>query len=166
MSEYYNGTSAYKIDEIEYGASTSVQENIAKRKQTRESKKALFFKRVRVCAAFAIAFAVAFGILFTNAVIIEKASQVNDMQKQLTELTEANNQVMLDIEKNLDLNKIEEIAINELGMKRPDKYQIVYVNVEQNDYAEISKEEKEPLTLASTFGAIGSGISRFMEYIN
>lgn len=166
MSSYYNGTSAYKIDEIEYGTRPSVQENIAKRQQIRQSKRTAFIKRVRVCATFALVFAVAFGILFTNAVIIEKASAVNDMQNQLTELTEANNQIMLDIEKNLDLNKIEEIAINELGMKRPDKYQIVYVDVEQSDYAEVSRAEDKPSVLAATFGALGSSISQFMEYIN
>lgn len=166
MSTYYNGTSAYKIDEIEYGTRPSAQESIAKRQQLRQSKRAAFLKRVRICATFTLIFGIAFGILFTNAVIIEKASTVNDMQNQLTELTEANNQIMLDIERNLDLNKIEEIAINELGMKRPDKYQIVYVNVEQSDYAEVSQSEDESSVFAATFGAIGSTIGQFMEYIN
>lgn len=166
MSSYYNGTSAYKIDDIEYGVSRDVKDNIAKRQQIRQSKKAAFIKRMRVCATFVGVFAVALGILFTNAVIIEKSSAVNDMQSQLTELTEANNQMILDIEKNLDLKKIEEIAINELGMKRPDKYQIVYVNVEQNDYAEVAKTETASSGFAATFGAIGSSIGQFMEYIN
>ncbi len=166
MSTYYNGTSAYKIDDIEYGVRSNVKDNIAKRQQVRESKKAAFVKRVRVFATFAGVFAIALGLLFTNAMIIEKSSTVNDMQNELTELTEANNQIILDIEKNLDLKKIEEIAINELGMKRPDKYQIVYVNVEQNDYAEVAKTETTPSGFTATFGAIGSGIGRFMEYIN
>ena len=166
MSTYYNGTSAYKIDDIEYSVRSDVKENIAKRHQLRESKKAAFVKRVRVFATFAGVFAIALGLLFTNAVIIEKSSTVNDMQKELSELTETNNQMVLDIEKNLDLKKIEEIAINELGMKRPDKYQIVYVNVEQNDYAEVAKAETAPSGFVATFGAIGSNIGQFMEYIN
>lgn len=162
MSRYYNGTSAYKIDEIEYGVSPSVQESIAKRQQTRQNKKAAFIKRLRLCATFALVFAVAFGILFANAVVIEKASAVNDMQNQLSELTEENNQMRMDIEKNLDLSKIEEIAINELGMKRPDKYQVVYVNVEQSNYAEVSEEQKK----GSGLSAFKESIGQFMEYIN
>lgn len=166
MSTYYNGTSAYKIDDIEYGIRSNAKDNIAKRQQIRESKKATFIKRMRAFATFAGVFAVALGLLFTNAMIIEKSSTVNDMQNELSELTEANNQMVLDIEKNLDLKKIEEIAINELGMKRPDKYQVVYVNVQQNDYAEVAKAEKESSGFAATFGAIGSSIGQFMEYIN
>ncbi len=166
MSTYYNGTSAYKIDDIEYGVRSNVKENIEKRQQLRVSKKAAFIKRMRAFALFAGVFAVALSFLFTNAMIIEKSSTVNDMQNELTKLTEANNQMVLDIEKNLDLKKIEEIAINELGMKRPDKYQIVYVNVQQNDYAEVAKAETKHLGFAATFGAIGSSIGQFMEYIN
>lgn len=165
MSRYYYGTSAYKIDGAEYGTVSSVKDNIAERQQLRQSKRAAFIRNVRTCIALVSVFAIAISLLFTNAVIIEKSSAVNDMQKQLTELTEANNQTVLDIERNLDLKKIEDIAINELGMKRPDKYQIVYVNVEQNDYAEVNKTESDT-GYTSTFGAIGTRIDQFMEYIN
>lgn len=164
---YYNGTSAYKLDEADYRVSTDVQENIEYRKQARNKKRAGFLKSLRRVALLACAFGMCIGILFTNAVIIEKSSQVSDMQNELNELTEANTQLKLDIEKNLDLKKIEEIAINELGMKRPDKYQVVYVNIEQNDYAEVVCEnETEHKGISAALGAIGSGVSHFMEYIN
>ncbi len=166
MSNYYNGTSAYKIDEVKYEVSPGVQENIANRREKRQSKREAFFRRMRVYAFFASVIAVAFGILFTNAVIIEKSSAVNQMQEKLSEITEANNQMMVDIEKNLDLNKIEAIAIGELGMKRPDKYQTVYVDVEQSSYAEVTEAEEDSSVFAATFGAIGTKISHFVEYMN
>ncbi len=165
MSRYYNGTSAYKIDEIEYGYVSDVKENIAERQEKRQGRKAAFSKRVRVCAALVALFAVAIGLLFTNAMIIEKSSTVSKMQEELNSLTEPNNQTVLDFEKNLDLKKIEEIAINELGMKRPDKYQIVYVDVKQSDYAEVKREE-EKSGFSFNIGTVSAAIGQFVEYIN
>lgn len=165
MQRYYDGTSAFKIEEPRYVVSDDVKDNIEKRKQVRINKKAAFAKQIKMGVFCLCVFAVCLSILFTNALIIEKASTVNDMQNQLNMLTEENNHAKLEIEKNLDLKKIEDIAIGELGMKRPDKYQIVYVNVEQNDYAEVVKADAKP-GVSATLGAIGSGIGQFMEYIN
>ena len=167
MSNYYNGTSAYKIDEIHYTTGVSAKESIARREAVRQSKKALFAKRMRVLGSAFCVFAVALGILFANAIVIEKSSTVNEMQNNLNALTEENNQIVLDIERNLDLNKIEDIAINELGMKRPDNYQVVYVDVEQTDYVEVLDSKGiNPSKFSSKLSAIGSGISRFVEYMN
>lgn len=164
MSSYYNGTSAYELDNINYGT-TSVKDNIEARAISRSNRKELFMKRVRAFSVFFGIFAIAIGSLVTNAIIIEKSSTLNEMQAQLTELREENKKKTIDIESNLDHKRIEDIAINELGMKRPDKYQVVYVNVEQNDYAEVM-QKPEQSGFASTFGVIGAGISDFMEYID
>ena len=164
MSKYYNGTSAYNFDNFSYGA-TSVKENIEAREISRSNKKAAFVKRVQAFSVFFGIFAIAIALLVTNAIIIEKSSTLNDMQTQLAELREENKKKTIDIESNLDHKRIEDIAINELGMKRPDKYQVVYVNVEQNDYAEVMQQPQKA-GFTSTFGVIGAGLSDFMEYIN
>lgn len=166
MSKYYNGTSAYKIDDIQYVTNSDAKENIERRKVARENKRALFLKRVKLLVGAAGVFAVAIALLCVNAAIIEKSSVVNDMQTQLNELTEQNNHIKLELEKNLDLNRIEDIAINELGMKRPDNYQVVYVNVEQNNYAEVMQKDDGAFAFSSKLSTIGSGVSRFMEYLN
>ena len=168
LSSYYNGTSAYKIDDFDYGNHKvhSAKENIERRRVAREGKKTKFVKQLRAAVTFLSVFAVALGVLFTNAVIIEKSSKVNDMQKELSQITEANNQIVLDIERNLDLKKIEEIAINELGMKHPDKYQIVYVDVEQSNYGEIVSDKKESVGIGGTVVAMGKGAKNIMEYMN
>ncbi len=169
MSNYYNGTSAYKINDFDYVTenihNTGVKEKIETRRVVRLSKKAAFLSRVRMAVALLSVFGVALGILFTNAVIIEKSSAVNDMQAQLNALTEANNQTVLDIERSLDLKKIEEIAIGELGMKHPDKYQVVYVNVEQNNYGEIGSGDDQK-GFGGTMVAMGKGAQQIVEYMN
>lgn len=59
------------------------------------------------------------------------------MEEELSELTETNNNKKIQLEKSVDLKKIEEIAISQYGMQRPDKNQIVYVRVVQSDYGEV-----------------------------
>ena len=168
MSNYYNGTSAYKIDTFDYNEMPmgDVKESIERRKNIRDGRKAEFLRRLRVCSVFMTVFGIIIGLLCTNAIIIEKSTEVSDKKKQLAEITEANTQIVLDIERNLDLKKIEEIAINELGMKHPDKHQIVYLSVEQNNYAEISGKEEKPKTAQTRMVAMGKKTEKNSEYIN
>lgn len=164
--KYYNGTSAYKLDEQDYRVSTDVQENIEKRRQVRVGKRAKFLKSLRTALTLACAFGACIAVLYANAVIIEKASAVEALEAELSELTEQNTQMKLDIEKNTDLKKIEEIAINELGMKRPDKYQIVYVNVEQNDYAEVANGGGTDEKQGGVSETLSSGVKKIMTYMD
>ena len=169
MSNYYNGTSASKINDFEYiggvAGNTGVKENIEKRRIARETRKVTFWQQTRVMLGVLSVFGLALGILFTNAIILEKSSEVNNMQAELNAITEANTQTVLAIEKSVDLKRIEEIAINELGMKHPDKYQIIYVNVEQNNYAEIGAGE-ENKGFGGTMLAMGKGTREIVEYMN
>lgn len=163
MSNYYNGTSAYKIADFAYPDNNQKSESDAAGR-TAKSKKTDTLRRLYSAMVLATIFALAIGFLFTNAIIIEKASKVNDMQNQLRAITAQNNQTTLDIERSLDLKRIEEIAINELGMKHPDKYQMVYVDVEQSNYAEITADKEK--SWGSSMTAMAKGIGYVKEYID
>lgn len=116
-------------------------------------------------SCLAVVFAVACGVLYGNARIIQASSRVSELQAELEQAKEDNNQKMLDLEKSLDLKKVEEIATTQLGMKRPEKYQIVYVDVQQSNYGEVAKQDS-PAPVQSTFGAIRQSISAFLAYFN
>ena len=48
-----------------------------------------------------------------------------------------------ELEKNIDLKKIEEIAVTKLGMQRPEKHQLVYISMKNNDYCEVKEDESK-----------------------
>ena len=161
LAKLYDGTSAYQL---EYDSQEQLAE-VNKRVKQRQLRKRKFFKRVKLMGCLAVVFVVACGVLYGNARIIQASSRVSELQAELEKITENNTQKLLDLEKSLDLKKVEEIAINELGMKRPEKYQIVYVDVQQSDYGEVTQTEKsEPVR--GTFGAIRQSISAFLAYFN
>ncbi len=163
LSNYYNGTSAYQIMDFVY--SKPDQETVSKKADhTARSKKTEALHRLYGAMVLVAIFVFAASFLFTNAIIIEKASKVSDMQNELHAIVAQNNQKTLEIERTLDLKRIEDIAINELGMKHPDKYQMVYVNVEQSNYAEITAEKGR--TWGSAMTAMANGAGYVKEYID
>ena len=47
------------------------------------------------------------------------------------------------MERNIDLSEVEEIATTELGMQRPESYQVIYVNVDKDDFSEVTAKDVE-----------------------
>lgn len=163
LSNYYNGTSAYQIMDFVYSEPKQETET-KKAEHTARGKKTEALRRLYGAMMLVTIFVFAASFLFTNAIIIEKSSKVSDMQNELHAIIAQNNQKTLEIERTLDLKRIEDIAINELGMKHPDKYQMVYVNVEQSNYAEITTEKGRPW--GSTMTAMANGAGYVKEYID
>ncbi len=83
-----------------------------------------------------MAIVLAFGLLFSNSQILEKRTQVSQLKKELDTVNAKIVAGQFEIERNMDLNKIEEEATVRLGMQRPTKAQTVYVNMGNCDYAE------------------------------
>ena len=47
------------------------------------------------------------------------------------------------MEQSVDLTEVEKIASSELGMQRPEKHQVVYVDVKTNDVTELTASDVE-----------------------
>lgn len=78
----------------------------------------------------------AFFILYRAVTITAMTNEITKKEKQLSDLQAANQQTSLEIDRSLDLKKIEETATQRLGMRRPEKFQMVYVDLEKVDYVE------------------------------
>lgn len=74
------------------------------------------------------------GYVQLQASIQVNATQVTQLEQELSKLTESNNLKSLELDTNIDYNAIYEIATNELGMVYPDKSQIVEYNSISSEY--------------------------------
>lgn len=138
--DWYDGTSAYKLDRYEEYTKEVTQ------KQERNKQKAqlrLKINRKRLIIAIASVFAVATVFLYTNAVLMQTSSKVNDLTRELEDMKVRNTQVSFDIASGVDYTEVERKAISEFGMQRPESYQNVYVDVVQSDYAELAVKKAE-----------------------
>ena len=76
-----------------------------------------------------------------NSQIDNKFNQIQEQKKQLAALQKENEQLKVSIENSLNLNNIEKVAKEELGMQKLSSKQTVYVTLPKKDYVESASEK-------------------------
>lgn len=99
-------------------------------------------KKQKTITLFVIAI---FGILLTisyrNSQINEKFTEMQNLKQELSSLQKENGQLKVSIENGLNLNNIEKLAKEKLGMQKLTNKQTVYVSLPKKDYVESASEE-------------------------
>ena len=80
-------------------------------------------------------------ISYRNSQINEKFSEVQSLKKELSSTQKENEQLKVSIENSLNLNTIEKIAKEKLGMQKLTNKQTIYVNLSKKDYVEPASEK-------------------------
>ena len=111
--------------------------------------------------SIAAVMALAFLVLFRGLMITDKCAAVEQKRADLNALITSNEKLQYEIDRSLDLKNVENIAKSELGMRRAEKYQTIYLNLPQTDYV-----EKVATSEFSFFGRIGSFFSSMMAYLD
>lgn len=86
-------------------------------------------------------FALLLTISYRNSQINEKFSEVQTLKKELSSIQKENEQLKVSIENSLNLNTIEKLAKEKLGMQKLTNKQTVYVTLPKKDYVESASEE-------------------------
>ena len=145
---YYNRTNlAY---EVEVGTAEEIKHKPLKRKKakTKPATGILLF----ICVVYVIS-SIA-SLLFKTADVNERKKDLNNIKKEYGALVSENKKLEVDINSEIDLRKVETIAIAELDMNTPKNSQVVYVSAKPQDYGEVitaDKKEQKKGWLASVF---------------
>lgn len=143
----YGDNLAYELELQENTARVqrTVQEHKQKTKAKAKAKTANMHKTVSVCA---IMLALCAGFMISrNVAVYEKRNEAMMLQKDLNELKEYSSQKAFELEQSINLEEIERWARDEKNMARPEKYQIVYVNIKQDDVTEVTAKDVEGFKL-------------------
>jgi len=138
------GNLAYKYDNLAAIEKESELKREEKRREVekmkaREQRKLNFFV---ICAVVALSLS-AYFMISKNVQVHETASKIESLEKELAMLESNTSQKIFELEQSVDLNTVEEIATTRLNMQRPEKYQIVYLNVPTEDVTEVTAGEVE-----------------------
>lgn len=119
------------------------KKSTAKKKDTKTKTKQQIKKNTnsKIILYIGAIFVILFAISYRNALIAQKYSEIKELKSDLSEVEKENKQLEVNIESKTNLGAIEEKASKELGLKKLDDSQIVYVNTEKQDYVEPSSEE-------------------------
>lgn len=128
---YILGTSARKLSYDVYEENTVLK---AKRKQKSNNR-----AKFNLVLSIFVVFILVFLVIYRYALITELNYDINESLKSYSEIKNENSILKVDIEKDTDLSKIRQIAEDKLGMHKPDKFQVIYVNVPKSDYSIVSK---------------------------
>lgn len=130
---YYDGTSAYKIEQYEiYTQQAEHKQEAKKKKRSAQS----VIVRKKLVAAVCGVFVVAVLFLYLNVVLMQTSAQFAAVTRELDDMKMRNAELAFDVASGVDLAVVEAKAKNEYGMQRPESHQNVYVDVKQSDYAE------------------------------
>lgn len=97
--------------------------------------------KARVLLYLAIGFAILFVIGYRNSQITETFNRKENLKKELSLAQKENEQLKISIENSLNLNTVEQLAKEKLGMQKLNNNQKIYVSLDKKDYIETGAED-------------------------
>ena len=116
--------------------STVSKKTIAVQKQA----KVIENKNIKIMIYIGIIFAILFAVSYRNALVAQRYSELKDLKVELSKIEKENEQLEVNIESKTNLSAIEKRAEEELGMKKLDDSQTVYISLDKSDYIESAAE--------------------------
>ena len=133
----------YKKQEPYKGKKSTESKKVTKKveKKVKTKTKSKMKPKVQIALYIAIGFIVLFSISYRNSLITESFNTKESKKQELSSIRKENEQLKLNIESSLNLNNVEQMAKEMLGMQKLDNKQKVYVSLPKKDYIEPATEE-------------------------
>lgn len=128
----------YEPIQKKYPQKSSTRKTDNKAQQKKKTKKN---SNLKIMLYIGAVFVILFAVSYRNALITQKYSEIKKLKSSLSDMEKANKQLEVNIESKTNLGTAEEKASKELGLKKLDDSQIIYVNIDKQDYVESSTEE-------------------------
>lgn len=141
-TNYSYGSNAYKYNDYDNNEDYVSGEKRSRRDYIK-NKKRRGYKRVlneKTVHSFKIYFAIftffifSISILSSYAINIEQKIQIAELKKEYKEIQGNNTYLQTELTKNIDLEVVKKVATEDLGMSKPAKHQVVYINVPKQSY--------------------------------
>lgn len=143
-----------KQTETQKGRITKKEEQKKAKTAARDQK----IKKIKQVSIVVLLFTILLAISYRNSLINEEFSQIKTLKNNLATIKKENGQINKSIEENLNKEKMEQIATQELGMQKKSKEQTVEITIEKSDYIETVTQEVEEEKEQSFFEKIINSI--------
>ncbi len=110
--------------------------------------------KLKTFAKCAIVFVLAIFMIYRYVMISETGAKINELQNTYTGLSGSAQELQSKIDKSIDLESLEKRAEEDLGMVRPDRNQIFYVDMNGDDYGESTESEAKTGGISGASGSI------------
>lgn len=155
---YIQGTAARKLEYDVY------EENkvLSEKKKQRVSNKL----KIKVVFAFIILFTLSALVVYRYALITDLSYKIDAKKNEYTEIKNENTRLKVQIASKLDIQRIQKIAEENLGMQKPDKSQYTNVKIPRSDFTTASNEiNGEGKNNKSIFDTLLSRVDKFTRFL-
>ncbi|MDP4092725.1 MAG: cell division protein FtsL [Bacillota bacterium] len=160
-SNYVYGSTARQLD---YDINTIFEEK--KRPSVKKHYRTNNKARTKAIFFTLALFAACFAIMIRYSIITEMNYQVSSVNQKYEDIKSKNSVLKVDIERATDLNRIREIAETRLGMQKPDKFQVVYVNIPKQDFTEVAENYKDAKKSDNIFAALLDDVGKLAHILD
>lgn len=101
--------------------------------------------------------AIVFASLYGRVQIAQLGSDINEATARLEELTSEKVRMEAELDGQMSLSTVEQIATEELGMVKPDSSQVTYLKIQQENVIETPEKSRTLIDIIADFFA-GLGI--------
>ena len=126
-----------KKEKKEYSRSNK-KEELRQKKIALKQEKRRHYKNIALIVCM---FLILLAVSYRSSLITEKFNEIQNKKSELASIEKTNGQLEVGIEESVNLGNIEKEAKKNLGMKKISNNQKVYVNLNNEDYTESTKNE-------------------------
>lgn len=131
----------YKKQELYKSKKSTATKKNSKKVGKKVKAKSKLKPKAQIALYIAIGFIVLFSISYRNSLITESFNEKESKKEELSSIRKENEQLKVNIESSLNLNNVEQMAKEMLGMQKLDNKQKVYVSLPKKDYIEPATEQ-------------------------
>ena len=88
---------------------------------------------IKACAVAVLAFILCFSVIYRYSLILESNQEIKALEKQYEGILSENQILQGKIDRYLEMGEVEKIARQQLGMMKPETYQIFYIDIKMDD---------------------------------
>lgn len=138
---YSRTSTAYDIPTVYPGTKTKttpshLRGDEQERKNNRTDKRSVTVNKAKVrkmVVAVGVVFVLCLTVLYRYAVLLQRNQEIEELTAELDALSASNQAMQTKIDKQLEISEIEKYAKSELGMMKPQAYQITYIDMNMGD---------------------------------
>lgn len=134
---YSNSSTAYDIPPLYPEPARRKTTQSSPKKTTSTHRKTTVQVSKKQVLKFAVAglviFVLCFAVLYRYGMILKKNQEMKNLESDLNGVLSVNQAIRSKIDKQMELSEIEKYAKSELGMMKPQPYQIFYIDMDMQD---------------------------------
>lgn len=133
----YYGTAAPKVQPIPQAAPRPKVVRKSRAAQKRDTRRARA-QAIKLMAIATVLFLVLGFQIYSHVRVEELNRQIETTKSSISVMQSENTRLKMDLNASASLDKVEDYAVNELGMVKVENYQVNYLNLSGGDSVEVS----------------------------